>query len=732
MKINKMKICNISSFAGEQEFNFTVTEEKSVILIGGQNGTGKTSLFTAIKLALYGSLCFNYQHNSNMYLAKVKELINQDAFASSEVNAYIELTFDIPNERENVNYVVKRVWNYGDHKLTEKLIVLKAGEILADDEMIFFQNYLFTIIPPNLFDFFFFDGEQISDFFASYNYNMYVKNALLTLCSFDTFELIRKFCDNYVSGSGGVEEVDEAIVKYQEITNKIEKAIQNIAILEEKILDQNEKISAILYEKEELENRFKNSGGLTQKEKSDLDKKLKNLERIKNECNLRIKTFVEGTMPFIIAKNIVPSISRQLKLEDEMQQYQTLVNKLSSQEALGAIQSTVNEFNISDENREEFVNKLTTAVISSATPNVDIENFVFLHDLSKEQQNKVLSVTETIKKFNSNKFLKNITAKDKALSESAIISKKLRDSMADVDAHEYISKFSILTNEEFESKKHLENMILDLETQKEYLVQIQNQKALIFEQLKSKTKDKSVYELTQRTSVLMGKMVQDLTTSKLKEVEENMLFILKKIMSKDNFIDLVELDNDFNIYLYKEQNYVFKDIVNLIKNIGHDNLAKRIGNTGVRRLCEAFGIDSIAKMKNTLKKSGDQDILFEEEPIKLYKKIEFNQLSKGEKQIFILSLYWSIIKVSGNDIPFIIDTPYARIDTEHREQISKEFFPTVSTQVIILSTDEEITEHYYSVLKPFISKEYLLEYDETNSKTKVSNKYFFRGDEDDF
>ena len=122
---------------------------------------------------------------------------------------------------------------------------------------------------------------------------------------------------------------------------------------------------------------------------------------------------------------------------------------------------------------------------------------------------------------------------------------------------------------------------------------------------------------------------------------------------------------------------------------------------------------------------GDQVALFEEKPIELYKKIEFNQLSKGEKQIFILSLYWAIIKISGNDIPFIIDTPYARIDTEHREQISKEFFPTVSNQVIIFSTDEEITEHYYSILKPFISKEYLLQYDEANSKTTVSNNYFF-------
>lgn len=724
MRINSIKIHNISSFAGEQEFDFTVTDEKSVVLIGGQNGTGKTSLFTAIKLALYGPLYFNYQQNSNLYLSKVKELINHDAFASSEVNAYIEVNLNIPNGREIINYVIKRSWNYNVQKLTEELTVLKAGNILADDDMVFFQNYLFTILPPNLFDFFFFDGEQIADFFASNNYNTYIKNALLTLCSFDTFELIRKFCDNYVSGSDGTDEVDEVLAKYQKITAEIEDISQNIAKLEEEIINKNANISKIQYDKEELENRFKNFGGLTEKEINELNKKLKEFERTKNECNLRVKAFVESSMPFIIAGNIVPSISNQLKLEDEMQKYQALVSKLNSQEVLEAINSTIDDFKI---NKKEFINKLTIAISSSAMPNVDFDNFIFLHDLSREQQNKVSAVFETIKNFNSNKLIRNISMKDKASNESMIISKKLRDSMSDIDAHEYSLKFSSLTIDEFENKKLLERMTFEFEVLNEKLVQIQNEKTQLFEQLKSKTKNKNIYEITQRTSALMNKMIQDLTNSKFKEIEKSMFFILKKIMRKENFIDLVELDSNFNIYLYKKQIYAFNDLANLIKNIGYDDLAKRIGNAGVQKLLEFFGIDSIAQLKNSLKKIGDQIALFEEKSIELYKKIEFNQLSKGEKQIFILSLYWAIIKISGNDIPFIIDTPYARIDTEHREQISKEFFPTVSKQVIILSTDEEITEHYYGVLKPFIEKEYLLEYDEANSKTTVSNMYFFKG-----
>lgn len=70
--------------------------------------------------------------------------------------------------------------------------------------------------------------------------------------------------------------------------------------------------------------------------------------------------------------------------------------------------------------------------------------------------------------------------------------------------------------------------------------------------------------------------------------------------------------------------------------------------------------------------------------IQLPVEVEKDRMSSGEKQIFVMSLYWALMQQSKNALPFIIDTPFARIDTEHRHNIDMqrhitddEFFPTL-------------------------------------------------------
>lgn len=98
--------------------------------------------------------------------------------------------------------------------------------------------------------------------------------------------------------------------------------------------------------------------------------------------------------------------------------------------------------------------------------------------------------------------------------------------------------------------------------------------------------------------------------------------------------------------------------------------------------------------------------------------------SQGERQVYIMSLYLALLKTSRKDIPFFIDTPFARIDSNHREKIVVEFFNKISNQMFILSTDEEIVGEYKALIDDKISDRFILSINDYGNTTVIPSKYF--------
>lgn len=106
--------------------------------------------------------------------------------------------------------------------------------------------------------------------------------------------------------------------------------------------------------------------------------------------------------------------------------------------------------------------------------------------------------------------------------------------------------------------------------------------------------------------------------------------------------------------------------------------------------------------------------------------IDKNRLSAGEKQIYAISILEALARTSGRKLPIIIDTPLGRLDSKHRTKLVNNYFPTASHQVIILSTDTEVDEEFYSELSPSISHAYKLNYDSNSGSTVPSEEYFWK------
>lgn len=168
MKINRIRLYNFSSYEGENIFDFKCSNNnKNIVLIGGKNGAGKTSLFTAIKVALYGPLSYGYVGVNPHYISRIKNLINSKAFQQDIVEAEVQITISLRIEREVKEYVITRKWDYTQQKLNENHSIEKDGIKFLEQERSYFQNYLQSIVPPDLFEFFLFDGEEVGNIFST-------------------------------------------------------------------------------------------------------------------------------------------------------------------------------------------------------------------------------------------------------------------------------------------------------------------------------------------------------------------------------------------------------------------------------------------------------------------------------------------------------------------------------------------------------------------------------------
>ena len=99
------------------------------------------------------------------------------------------------------------------------------------------------------------------------------------------------------------------------------------------------------------------------------------------------------------------------------------------------------------------------------------------------------------------------------------------------------------------------------------------------------------------------------------------------------------------------------------------------------------------------------------------------RLSAGERQLLAIALLWGLAKASGRPLPTAIDTPLGRLDSGHRMHLVERYLPFASHQVLLLSTDEEITGAYLERLSPWIGRTYNLSYDDRAAETRIVSGY---------
>ncbi len=712
MKINKIVLYNFNSYEGLNEFDFTSDDRnKNIILIGGKNGAGKTSLFTAIKIALYGPLSFGYVGVNPIYIAKIKDCINSKSFQMDVVESRVQIELSLRVEREIKEYEITREWDYTRQKLEERYYVKTDGCLLGDQELSYFQNYLQGMIPPDLFEFFLFDGEEVGSIFSTSTYNTYVKNAVYTLCGLDIFEIIRKYTIGY-AGKAVSDEEEKIHAQYEELRRNAEKIEKSYSELEAQIATDRDELEKIETELIEIETAFKNAGGITEVERQTLLKEFSEAEHTKTESLTRIKMFVEGLMPFFILRDFTGRISDQLDIEEKGEIYYYIQQKLKRQE----IKNALNE---SQKVNDDTVDVLMEFLLKKFKPKGFKEGAQPVHDLSKEDSGRVNAMISAIDDFDVGAMVELVEKRRETADRTMEINRRLKSAMTDEDAGKFAERENVLLKKKDEISSSIHELEIRITIVKEELAAAIQKRDRAFQGIKDNAQNKHVFELSTGLSKMMGTILENKSESVKRNLEHLIVENLQHIYRKNNLITHIEIEDDFQFNLYQNVKYSSTELLHLIKNLGKEVFASEIGKQGMQLLYEKYQVATASQLYQALEADEQKS------SYSLFKRIDISRLSKGERQIFILSLYWAIIELSGQDIPFVIDTPYARIDASHRKEISEKFFPNISKQVIILSTDEEINEEYYKIIKPYVAKEYLLINEESQNRTTVKQHYFF-------
>lgn len=690
MKIKSISFFNIGPYEDLNKFDLTISKTKNIVLIGGKNGAGKTTFFKAIKTCLYGSKVWGFDAPGKEYFSIINGLINNKTLYDNAAKAYVEMELIFDDGKETNVYLLHREWKKVKQSYFEYFHVKKNGSLIIRQEEEDFINYLLSIIPPDMFNFYFFDGESIAEFFLGTDGNKNFRNAFLKLYGLDTLSIM---VENFARNIKKADTKNSSYNSFLEARKNYEQEEKLLLELQEEIVNIENKIDLCKIQIHSLQVNYSKDGGIGLNEWKDLNAKILKEENARDSINRWLKDVANNYLPFIILNKQLKKLQNELFEAQENQKNEIVISRFKSDIFNAELNAFLKKKTIKNLSSDDFVAFLQSSFVSS--------NQSLDFDFSINQINRITAQIYEKDNFDKTTIVSAISQLNSSLRKS----KKLREQLlsSSIDGYEGF----------IEQREHLEQRIATLSVLLEntkHKLEIQtnafNESQKTLEKAKSSyemtLKNKSISDISERAAATFSLVEETLVLRQSKLLQKEFINCFSAIINKNNFIDGIVIDKKINVIPYKYIK-VTRNQLNNYKTINRDFL-NLFDNTQFIMDINKLEFDEV-------------DYINLPSPIKA-------PFSQGERQVYIMSIYLSLLKTSHKDIPFFIDTPFARIDSEHRANIVKEFFMQLKNQMFILSTDEEIVGEYKDMMSDRISNEFILQINDYGTTKIKTNMYF--------
>lgn len=239
MILKRIYLKNFRQFYGEQSIDIAPPGSKNVTLIHAENGVGKTTLLNAMLWTLFNETTRKFEQKDN--------IVSLAALAEGDTSARVEIEFE--DHGATFAAVRERRETPGGYKKMnfEVIPILENGIRGAAHPSP--DKLIHSIIPRDIAQYFFFDGEQAETFSAETNYRQVsaaIRDILgcgLLETADGDFEYLAKNFDKELGelkGEKEIQQIESRISEYEgrveQVQRKIAEADLNIDALEKELI----------------------------------------------------------------------------------------------------------------------------------------------------------------------------------------------------------------------------------------------------------------------------------------------------------------------------------------------------------------------------------------------------------------------------------------------------------------------------------------------------------------
>ncbi len=641
MIIKKLIMHNFGVYSSTNVLEFS--SNKPVVLIGGMNGRGKTTILEAVLLSLYGSNSFAYTESKfNTYGQYLKSYVNK---ANGTLETYLEIEFSMDDSDKEV-YNVRREWDGKGIRVHEKISVKKNGEesaFLTENWPMFVEN----ILPSALSSFFFFDGEKIAEL-AVEETSEQMKESIKAMLGITVLDVLQSDVNKIIGRLCKANEENQDLKMLEELRAKKENAEQILSDADADIENQKLELEQLQQELEQLNSEYAVKGGGILEQKNRLISQRAEYIASVSGCQEQLLDLVAAELPLALVSDLLIDIEREGKIAHEKK-----INTI----AFERIKEAYGKFSFQSEEISKFI-----SFMQAETELDNVEETYSLSDMNLYQ-------VETL----------NTYGISQSVEKASSLIEKRDTNQRKID--EIDNSLSVDIDD-----KALEKLFTSIKEKEREIIE----KQIVIENLQR-----------DRTS-LHGNFLS--AESEFSKFAEKTLATLETVDTDKRTIKYanmaIEIIKLYRIRLQERKTDVLAQTMT--------ECYKRLANK--KNLVNQIKMDTDTLDLHYIDGNGEE--------------IAKKRLSAGEKQLMVISLLWALAICSKKKLPVIIDTPLSRLDSAHREALIKTYFPNASEQTIILSTDSEIDERYYSMMKDSVGDEYTLNYCDKTRTTTIKPGYF--------